>query len=283
MCLPPSCRAWWAACSICVPQTHEMPPSLRRCLRWGVQGREGGREGGRGKVCSFLAGVGTCCPAPLRFHLCPALPSPASSQVLVLLARLQRGAQLLCAGEGLVPACKELLVGMMVRGGGSLHGVPQREYHGGGFNGAVSKSAMKLHRFRTLTSPPPAPPPPPQGNWPVFGMVVKLIKNVAKHDSAALLPGGGGGGGGGGIDGVGEVVKLLLGVARLVSRMPDQRKLLKVRQGEVGWGAGQRGRDRGMGQMGGTYGGYRIGREGCWLGGSPPCRTPRRCAPSLAF
>ena len=75
---------------------------------------------------------------------------------------------------------------------------------------------------------------PPQGNWPVFGMVVKLIKNVAKHDSAALLPGGGGGGGGGGIDGVGEVVKLLLGVARLVSRMPDQRKLLKVGQGCVG-------------------------------------------------
>ena len=35
-------------------------------------------------------------------------------QVLVMLGRLQRGAQLLSA-EGLLPACKELLVGMMVR------------------------------------------------------------------------------------------------------------------------------------------------------------------------
>ena len=58
-----------------------------------------------------------------------------------------------------------------------------------------------------------------QGNWLVFGMVVKLIKNVVKHEApcAAVLSAGG------------ETVKLLLGVARLVSRMPDQRKLLKVR------------------------------------------------------
>lgn len=75
-------------------------------------------------------------------------------------------------------------------------------------------------------------------------MVVKLIKNVAKHDAAALLPGGGGGGGSGGVDGVGEVVKLLLGVARLVSRMPDQRKLLKVGQGHPGRANGARA-DRG--------------------------------------
>ena len=120
--------------------------------------REGGRDLCISWVRSFLAGVG-----PAALHRCVftaalrASPSPASSQVLVLLARLQRGAQLLCAGEGLVPACKELLVGMMVRGGGSCNGVPQREYHVGGFHGAVGKSAMKLRRFRTLTSSPPCP------------------------------------------------------------------------------------------------------------------------------
>lgn len=60
-----------------------------------------------------------------------------------------------------------------------------------------------------------------QGNWPVFGLVVKLIKNVVKHDGpcTTVLAAGG------------ETVKLLLGVARLVSRMPEQRKLLKVRPG----------------------------------------------------
>ena len=41
-------------------------------------------------------------------------PWSLSLQVLVMLGRMQRGAQLLAA-EGLVPACKELLVGMMVR------------------------------------------------------------------------------------------------------------------------------------------------------------------------
>ena len=57
-----------------------------------------------------------------------------------------------------------------------------------------------------------------QGNWMVFGLVVKLIKNVVKHDGpcTTVLSGGS------------ETVKLLLGVARLISRMPDQRKLLKV-------------------------------------------------------
>ena len=46
---------------------------------------------------------------------------------------------------------------------------------------------------------------------------MKLIKNVIKHEApcAAVVSGG-------------EIAKLLLGVARLVSRLPEQRKLLKV-------------------------------------------------------
>ncbi|GAX75978.1 hypothetical protein CEUSTIGMA_g3421.t1 [Chlamydomonas eustigma] len=55
------------------------------------------------------------------------------------------------------------------------------------------------------------------GCWHVFGMVVKLVKNIAKHQGpcTAILAGGS------------EVVKLLLGVTRLVAKMPEQRKLLK--------------------------------------------------------
>lgn len=50
----------------------------------------------------------------------------------------------------------------------------------------------------------------------MFGLVIKLVKSVVKHEAACAAAVRGG-----------ETVKLLLGVARLVSRLPDQRKLLK--------------------------------------------------------
>ncbi|GLC39944.1 hypothetical protein PLESTB_001819000 [Pleodorina starrii] len=79
------------------------------------------------------------------------------------------------------------------------------------------------------------------GNWPVFGWVLKLLKNLAKYEylqSGSTAFGGGGaaaaGGGGAaprGASGIltcsGEGVRLLLGVARVLARIPEQRKLLK--------------------------------------------------------
>ncbi|KAG2482492.1 hypothetical protein HYH03_018597, partial [Edaphochlamys debaryana] len=99
------------------------------------------------------------------------------------------------------------------------------------------------------------------GNWPVFGWVLKLIKNLAKYEysmygggctatavpsyystvpygsgGAGAGPGGAGGGsstlvaargGGGVLCCAGEGVRLLLGVARVLGRVPEQRKLLK--------------------------------------------------------
>ncbi|EFJ43011.1 hypothetical protein VOLCADRAFT_106960 [Volvox carteri f. nagariensis] len=77
------------------------------------------------------------------------------------------------------------------------------------------------------------------GNWPVFGWVLKLLKNLAKHEylqSGNTTFGGGAPGSGPastarGAPGVltctGEGVRLLLGVARVLARIPEQRKLLK--------------------------------------------------------
>ncbi|GFH11398.1 uncharacterized protein HaLaN_06888, partial [Haematococcus lacustris] len=55
------------------------------------------------------------------------------------------------------------------------------------------------------------------GNWPVFGGVLKVVKTTAKHEAAAATL----------LRANGEVLRLLLGVARLLVRLPDQRKLLK--------------------------------------------------------
>ena len=75
-----------------------------------------------------------------------------------------------------------------------------------------------------MTLLPPAPPPPPpaalQGAWNLFGAVLKVLKNISKHEAARAC-----------LSKSGEVVLLLLGVARLLSRLPEQRKLLKVRVG----------------------------------------------------
>jgi hypothetical protein len=67
----------------------------------------------------------------------------------------------------------------------------------------------------------PLLPPPSsllQGNWAIFGLVIKALKNQAKHEAAALAL----------MRANGEVLRLLLGVARLLVRLPEQRKLLKV-------------------------------------------------------
>jgi hypothetical protein len=57
-----------------------------------------------------------------------------------------------------------------------------------------------------------------QGNWTIFGLIIKALKNQAKHEAAALAL----------MRANGEVLRLLLGVARLLVRLPEQRKLLKV-------------------------------------------------------
>lgn len=53
-------------------------------------------------------------------------------------------------------------------------------------------------------------------DWPVFGSVLKMFKNLARHESIRPLLNRGN-----------EASKLLLGVARLLCRLPEQRKLLK--------------------------------------------------------
>ncbi|GIM17414.1 hypothetical protein Vretimale_19956 [Volvox reticuliferus] len=75
------------------------------------------------------------------------------------------------------------------------------------------------------------------GNWPIFGWVLKLMKNMAKHEylqsgnttfgvgsanapaASRAVPGF--------LTCTGEGVRLLLGVARVLARIPEQRKLLK--------------------------------------------------------
>lgn len=57
-----------------------------------------------------------------------------------------------------------------------------------------------------------------QGSWTLFGSVIKVLKCTAKHDGPGAL-----------LQRSGEVGRLLLGVARLLARLPEQRKLLKVR------------------------------------------------------
>ena len=70
-----------------------------------------------------------------------------------------------------------------------------------------------------------------QGNWAIFGMVLKLVKNMAKHEGPCMA-----------LARNPNMGRLLLGVARLLARLPEQRKLLKVRvsdmhgQAAPGWG-----------------------------------------------
>lgn len=117
------------------------------------------------------------------------------------------------------------------------------------------------------------------GAWHVFGWALKLVKNLAKYEyvqyGGAAAAGGGGAaggwgpggaagpsmsapaanlqaarGGGGVLSAGGEGARLLLGVARVLARVPEQRKLLKVG-----------GREGGMmgGRMGGRVGGGVMG------------------------
>ncbi|GLI68620.1 hypothetical protein VaNZ11_013094 [Volvox africanus] len=75
------------------------------------------------------------------------------------------------------------------------------------------------------------------GNWPVFGWVLKLLKNMAKHEylqSGSTTFGGSAGNAPaasravpGFLNCSGEGVRLMLGVARVLARIPEQRKLLK--------------------------------------------------------
>lgn len=62
-----------------------------------------------------------------------------------------------------------------------------------------------------------------QGNWGIFGMVLKLVKNLAKHEGPCAV-----------LARSPNMGRLLLGVARLLARLPEQRKLLKVGRGTVG-------------------------------------------------
>ncbi|KAG2436433.1 hypothetical protein HXX76_006736 [Chlamydomonas incerta] len=82
------------------------------------------------------------------------------------------------------------------------------------------------------------------GAWHVFGWALKLVKNLAKYEyvqyGGAAVGGGGAAagpsqgaslvaarGGGGALSAGGEGARLLLGVARVLARVPEQRKLLK--------------------------------------------------------
>ncbi len=69
-------------------------------------------------------------------------------------------------------------------------------------------------------SPSPLPSHLPQGQWPLFGRVVKLVKAVVKHPGPCTSVARGG-----------ETNRLLLGVMRLVAShvlTADLRRLLKV-------------------------------------------------------
>ncbi|KXZ45626.1 hypothetical protein GPECTOR_52g28 [Gonium pectorale] len=79
------------------------------------------------------------------------------------------------------------------------------------------------------------------GNWPVFGWSLKLMKSLAKYEYVHFSVGPGAvssvlaaagvrtvaRGGSGMLSSTGEGVRLLLGVARVLARMPEQKKLLK--------------------------------------------------------
>eukprot|EP00798_Chlamydomonas_sp_ICE-L_P014283 gene14283-20260_t len=54
------------------------------------------------------------------------------------------------------------------------------------------------------------------GTWNVFGSVVKVLKNISKHEGPCSV-----------LSRSDETVKLLLGVMRLLTRLPEQRKILK--------------------------------------------------------
>ncbi len=58
-----------------------------------------------------------------------------------------------------------------------------------------------------------------QGNWTVVGLVVKALKLQSKHEAVAatLMRVGNG-----------EVSRMLIALARLLARLPNQCKLLKV-------------------------------------------------------
>ncbi len=53
-------------------------------------------------------------------------------------------------------------------------------------------------------------------DWPVFGAVLKMLKSLARHETIRPF-----------LNRCNEASKLLLGVARLLCRLPEQRKLLK--------------------------------------------------------
>jgi hypothetical protein len=72
--------------------------------------------------------------------------------------------------------------------------------------------------------------PSEQGSWDVFGLVLKALKLQSKHEACAVALMR---------VGCGEVSRMLLAVSRLLARLPQQQRLLKVCEA---WGKARQGR-----------------------------------------